>query len=58
MDGKKYRDPQLDSVLRVRDFEILHPKWDVPIKSFFWKLRELCGKGDGKPLRANENGGH
>jgi hypothetical protein len=32
-DENRYRDPQPDSIQRVRDLEVISPKWDVSIKS-------------------------
>lgn len=40
-DGNLHRDPQLDSVQRVRDFGALSPKWDVFIK-------DVCGREVGR----------
>lgn len=34
VDGNSYRDPQLDSVERERDFGISSPKWDVFVTFF------------------------
>ena len=43
---------QLGNVQRVRDFEILSPKWDVFIKPLPSALRTLCGREGRKTIRA------
>ena len=43
-DANKYRDPQLYSVLRMRDLSTPSPNWDVFIKVFPSRLRESLKK--------------
>ena len=58
VDGDKYRDPQLGNVQRGNDFETLSPKWTVFIKSLPSGLKELCGRGSRKTVRASDYGGN
>ena len=57
-DGSKYRDPQPDIMQRMRDLRTLHPKGDFSIKSLSSELREACGRGGRKSVRARGNRGH
>lgn len=39
-----------------RDLGTLSPKWNITIKSIPSGLRESCGRGGGKNVRAKEEG--
>ena len=54
----KYRDPQLDTMQRVRDPGILSPKCDVFIKFLPSELWEPCRWGGRKRKRTRRDGGH
>lgn len=41
-DGNQHRHQQWDSVWREKDFGALSPKWDVFLKPFPSRLRDLC----------------
>ncbi|XP_076401629.1 uncharacterized protein LOC143267454 [Peromyscus maniculatus bairdii] len=51
-DGNYYRDPQLDTVQRVRNFGALRCKWDVCIKPLPSRLSDPCGREGKKISRA------
>ena len=44
-DKTYHRDPQLDTVVGVRDFGALCPNWDVLIKSFSLQIEDLYRRG-------------
>jgi hypothetical protein len=52
VDGNKHREPQVDNVLRVRNFGALSLKYDTFIKPLLWGLGISVGKVVGKILRA------
>lgn len=51
-DGNKYRDPEPESVLRARDLGTPLSKCDDFHKSLPSGLRELCGSGGRKSVKA------
>ena len=57
-DRNRHREPSLDHMQRVRDFEILSLKRHVSIKSLPSELREPCRRGGRKSARVRGNGEH
>lgn len=55
VDGNSYRDPQLDSVERERDFGISSPKWDVFI-TFLPQRSADCVEDEARTCRSERGG--
>lgn len=58
VDKTKYRGAPLDNMQKVRYLKTHIAKQDIFIKFFHSVIRELCGRGGRKIIRANGNGRH